>query len=172
MKSHQRGFISLVAIILLGITAVVGGTIATVSIRNSNPKPSSEAGIKAEEPALAPVSARVESSATTTTSASSRSVKPHVEPIKAVVEKKAVLYTKSKEICDQIALVQIDTSKRSLTEDIRVLCERIGKGRYQEGDELETATTWLKEKWELWLQVQKAEEPAKNRAIEIETNRP
>lgn len=171
MKSHQRGFIPLVAIILLGITAVVGGTIATVSIRNSNPKPSSEVGTKADEPVLAPVPARVESSATTTTSISPGVVKPPVEQIKAGVGKQIILDTKSKEICDQVALIQIDTSKRSLAEDVRVLCELIGKGRYQEGEELETATERLQEKWALWVEVQMAEEPAKTRAIEIETNR-
>lgn len=170
MKSHQRGFIPLVAIILLGITAVVGGTIATVSIRNSTPKSTLEVGAKADEPALAPVSARVESSTATTTNASSDSLKPPVGRIEAQDEKTLIL-DKSKEICDQIALVQIDTSKRSLTEDIRVLCELVAKGRYQEADDLEIATTKLKEKWELWLEVQKAEEPAKNRAIEIETKR-
>lgn len=171
MKSHQRGFIPLVAIILLGITAVVGGTIATVSIRNSTPKSTSEVGTKADGPALAPVSARVESSNPTKTNASSDSLKLPVERIRAQEEKTIILDAKSKEICDQIALVQIDTSKRSLTEDIRVLCELIAKGRYQEADDLEIATTKLKEKWELWLEVQKAEEPAKNRAIEIETKR-
>lgn len=168
MKSHQRGFIPLVAIILLGITVVVGGTIATVSIRNSSPKVDSEVNIKKDEPALAPASARVESFATSTTSTASVNSKPPVERIEAKIERQTVLDTKSKEICDQIALMQIDTSKRSLTEDIRVICERIKKGRYQEGDELEIATTWLQEKWDLWLKVQKAEEPAKTRSAEIE----
>lgn len=171
MQSHQRGFIPLVAIILLGITAVVGGTIATISIHNSNPKPDSEVDTKADEPALTPVSARVESSVTITTSTTSTEIKLPVEKTKTAIEKQIVVDTKTKEICDQIALVQIDTSKQSLARDIQVLCELIGSGHYQEIGEFETAKARLHEKWELWLQVQKAEEPAKNRAIEIEKRR-
>ena len=85
-----------------------------------------------------------------------------------MTEKQVVLDTKSKEICDQIASVQIDTSKQSLVEDMRVLCELIDKGRYQEGEELDTATTRLHEKWELWLKVQTAQESAESRAQDIE----
>lgn len=152
------------AIILLGLMAVGGGVIATISLKGHEKAPAPPE----QSDSLALVSARVESSATTTTSTSPAGAKLPVEQIEAEIGMRVVLDTKSKETCDQIALVQIDTSKRSLAEDIRVLCELIGKGRYEEGEELETATTRLQEKWELWVEVQKAEEPAKNRAEDIE----
>lgn len=152
------------AIILLGLVAVGGGVVATISLKGHEKAPASPE----QSDSLAPVAARVESSTTTTTSTSPTGTKPLVEQIEAEIGKRVILDTKSKEVCDQIALAQIETSKRSLAEDIQVLCELIGKGRYQEGEELETATAQLQEKWELWLKVQKAQEPAENRARDIE----
>lgn len=164
MRNSHRGFIPLVAIILLGLVAVSGGVVATMALKGQEKAPAPPDQIDS----LPPVAARVESSATTTTSTSPADAKPTVERIEAVTEKQVVLDTKSKEICDQMASVQIDVSKQSLAEDMKVLCELIDKGRYQEGEELDTALTRLHEKWELWLKVQKAEEPAKNRAQDIE----
>lgn len=66
MGQNSRGFIPLVAIILLGLIAIAGGTIATVSIRHNKPVEASVA--TSTEPTAtgtaysAPVQAQVESS--------------------------------------------------------------------------------------------------------------
>lgn len=71
MRSNTRGFIPLVAIVLLGLMAVAGGVIATVSIRH-NGKANAPVATSTEQAATsttysAPVRARVESSGADTT---------------------------------------------------------------------------------------------------------
>lgn len=149
MKSHQRGFIPLVAIILLGITAVVGGTIATVSIHNSNPKPSSEVGIKANEPALAPVSPRAESLAKNAEDTPTQQKVEQVEQNKTEARSLPTFSTTSVSICKEINSLQSEATARSLLQDMRVICEVYAKGGYNE-ERIESAERTLKEKWNLW----------------------
>jgi hypothetical protein len=150
MKSHQRGFIPLVAIILLGITAVVGGTIATVSIRNSNPKPSSEVGIKAEEPALAPVSARVESSEAGAKAGTSKPVSSNVEARKKTesAETSSALRDSTRKTC-ATAQEQDDLTGKGLITNIHALCDQLLKGNYT-SENIQDKEADLQEKWRLW----------------------
>lgn len=150
MNTHQRGFIPLVAIILLGITAVVGGTIATISIRNSNHRTISESDTKVDEPALAPVSARVESLAKDSQDTPSQPKPEHVEQIeKEKVIEVTTLDPKSQSICDQVIGMAPESTQRSLIQDMQVICEKYIKGSY-EGGRLESAKEMLQQKWQLW----------------------
>lgn len=96
----SRGFIPLVAIILLGLLVVAGGTIAAVSIQHNKP---SEASIATStEPATtstadsAPVRARVEGSGTSTAHTA-----PAI-PSTPVGQISATLDAGTKAICDQV----------------------------------------------------------------------
>lgn len=150
MKSHQRGFIPLVAIILLGITAVVGGTIATVSIHNSNPKPTSEVGTKVDGPALAPVSARVESSETRAEVITPKPVSSNVEASKKAeqAETSSILRDSTRKTCTS-AQEQDDLTGKGLITDIRALCDQLLKGNYTQ-ENIRDKEAALQEKWRLW----------------------
>lgn len=162
MRNSHRGFIPLVAIILLGLVAVGGGVVATISLK----APAASHATPGQTDSLPPVTSRVESSVTATASTSNSGVQAPVGQIEANVEAGISLDPRSKEICDRIAL-EPKPINPSLTGDLLTLCERLGKGDYSSAEEAE-ASGRLQEKWELWLKVQKAEEPAKNRAQDIE----
>lgn len=153
MKSHQRGFIPLVAIILLGITAVVGGTIATVSIHKSAPEPASgsvsDTTKPADTPASATVSTRVESLTKNTKDTPAQPKSGQVEQNKGEDQARPTFSSTSVAICDEVSSLQSETSARSLLQDMQVICEVYTKGGYS-NERIESAERTLKEKWSLW----------------------
>lgn len=153
MKSHQRGFIPLVAIILLGITAVVGGTIATVSIHKSVPEPVSESVSDTtkptDTPASATVSTRVESLTKDTKDTPAQPKSEQVKQNKGEDQARPTFSSTSVVICDEVSTLQSETSARSLLQDMQVICEVYTKGGYN-NERIESAERTLKEKWNLW----------------------
>lgn len=153
MKSHQRGFIPLVAIILLGITAVVGGTIATVSIHKSVSEPVSgsvsDTTKPADNPASATVSTRVESLAKNTKDTPAQQKSEQAEQDKREDRARPTFSSTSVAICDEVSSLQSETSARSLLQDMQVICEAYTKGGYN-NERIESAERTLKEKWNLW----------------------
>lgn len=126
MKTNTRGFIPLVAIILLGLTAIAGGTIATVSIQhNKQPiarAPEVEPIATTSSAYLAPVSTNVKSSTSRATST------PKVAQEARVGQITAILGTRTQQDCDdvkELAVVRNQKNKRSLTEDIQVICSQL-----------------------------------------------
>lgn len=152
MKSHQRGFIPLVAIILLGITAVVGGTIATVSISKSDPKPvvelAPDTARSTSTPALAPVSTSVEALAKDTQNTPAQ---PKTEGVEQNTKTQSFpTFSKgSLYICEKVKSLESDPNTRSLFQDIQGICEVYEKGGY-EIEEIESIEAKLAEKWNLY----------------------
>lgn len=153
MKSHQRGFIPLVAIILLGITAVVGGTIATVSIHKSVSEPVSgsvsDTTRPTSTPASAPVSPRVESLAKSTQDTPAQPKTKPVEQNKTEAQPLPTFSATSVSICKELSSLQSETAARSLLQDMQIICETYTKGGYDE-ERIVSAERTLKEKWNLW----------------------
>lgn len=150
MGKQHRGFIPLVAIILLGLTAVVGGAAATIYVRGG-PAVQELPAVPEEVVDLGSVSPQTATSTAPATveTPGEEKVAEEAQSLPTKVEVKIAPETLA--ICVEILKEEIDTSKRSLSEDIRVLCEGIKNGRYQEGEQLDRAVEWLHDKWELWL---------------------
>lgn len=154
--NSRRGFIPLVAIIAISIVVIAGGTAVTFSLTGDK---------KQEGPDISIVNTTNQETQGTTTNSTKEPFSSHTETlVKTKVQASpeiskttqedpnkpgVILEGQDKEICDTIAKQKIDTSKRSLAEDIRYLCERIPTGRYQ-GEELDRALETLQEKWRLW----------------------
>lgn len=144
-KQIQRGFIPLVAIILLGLIAIAGGTIATVSISRSNTELRPTATTTTEWADLAPVSARVES-----LEASEGFTQDKVE----VTTPEAFDDSEAKAICAEVMEQEVPGTP-SLIGQIHALCEKIHTK--DQGVDLEYTANVLKEKWELWQRTQEAQ---------------
>lgn len=118
MKINTRGFIPLVAIILLGLTAVTGGVIATVSIQhNRQPEVANKKSMDTStvNPAyLPPVSTNVRSSATVATSTR---ITVGQTPVKHVAAKGAI----SNYTYQYSALIE-DFLKNQTIENFRDFC--------------------------------------------------
>lgn len=148
MGIHKnRGFVPLVAIVLLGLVAVAGGAIATVSMQKTYVPAGQASGTVKEEADLAPVSPRVASSTPSTSVTAT-------EPVLAEV--KANLKPESEEICRQ-AKGEVVPSTPSLIGQIVTLCEQLEQPMT---DSAEQQDRWneleekLAEKWKLWLKTQ------------------
>jgi len=149
MGTHtHRGFVPLVAIILLGLVAVAGGTIATVSMQKTDVPEGQASDTVKEEAALAPVSPRVASSTSSTSMTAP-------EPVLAKI--RANLKPESKELCRK-AKAETVPSTPSLIGQIVTLCEQLEQPAT---DSAEQRDRWneleesLGEKWELWLKTQR-----------------
>lgn len=165
MHTTHRGFIPLVAIILLGLVAVAGGTIATVSMRSSGQKPAVVTDQATTTPSLeaysAPVSTRVASSTPTTrveeVEVSARLVTPDLSP-------------EAISICNEV-LQEPDPGKPSLLRDEQTLCKELQE---VEPDTPEQRERWselensLLEKHDLYMNVKKSEESSEERQRQIE----
>lgn len=162
--NYQKGFVPLVAIIAIGIAVIAGGTAVTLSLKGEPEKNTDtttklvasssvpvvqETANEAVTSLKATISSQAESSIASRTKSSPVASQTNTEDHS---KSEIRLSDKSKDICDTVANEKIDSTKRSLTEDIRVLCESIQKGKYQNED-LAIAIQKLNEKWQLWLQV-------------------
>ncbi len=149
MHTSHRGFIPLVAIVIVGLIVAAGGTIAAVSMRSSGEKPEeakSEVVTTTTEGAYSgPVSSRVESLEEDKEVVAPKSVSTSVE---ANVETKVEIRAGTREICAE-AQTKAEPSGRSLIADIHVLCEQLLKGNYTE-ENVRDKEQALKEKWQLW----------------------
>ena len=81
-----------------------------------------------------------------------------------------VLDKESKDICNQIGVKSVDTTKKSLLNDIALLCKNLQKGQYKE-EAYNLATINLKDKWSLWTKTQEIEKSAQDRTLEIESQK-
>lgn len=157
MRKAQRGFIPLMAIILLGILAVAGGTIATISIRHnqtaqqevratSTPE---QVGTATNTAYSAPVQARVESSHTPTTVTADSAAPAPVAQISPILDADA------KAICDNVGPASNTLTKaNSAKETTQLLCKRLNTS---ESNTPEQQKAWqqladsIKQKGKLWL---------------------
>lgn len=164
MKNNHRGFIPLVAIILLGLV-VAGGTVATISIQKSRSGESGGAVLE-QRPPLAPVSNGVESSGEVTTNTTSNQLSAPVGQIEPSVEVRVTVDPQIEEICGQARVME--ASKQSLLGSIQLLCDRVTTGQYPGVEGMIEVQESIEEKWSLWSKTQKTEESAQNRAKDIE----
>lgn len=159
MKNNtQRGFIPLVAIVILGIVAVAGGTVATISIRNVQNAPiekeqltiQEKDTVDAQEPGeapLGPVSAQEESSERNDKTLAPKSTSANVEANTTGRNIVAISET-TRQICNE-AENQDEPNTKSLIADIHALCEKLLKGNYAQED-IRSIEQSLAEKWRLW----------------------
>lgn len=123
MKTNTRGFIPLVAIILLGITAVAGGTIATVSIRHNKKLPETPVTVVAHATTTsstysAPVMAKVKSSTVHATSTAKQTQQTPVAQILATLD------IQTQKDCQDVSKLGIPSAK-SLISGIQIICKRL-----------------------------------------------
>lgn len=164
MNIRNRGFIPLVVIVLLGIAVAAGGTVATMSIRESKLSNTTATTTSEQEASLPPISPRVESSMQSTTSVTVGTKKEPVVQIEQKTTGITVLDSQSQTICNQIREKQPESAKRSLIQDMQVICEMYAKGAYQ-GERLDSAKKMLQEKWVLWLKTQEERKDENNKLV-------
>lgn len=152
----------MIAIIAIGIAVVAGGTAITITLKNKTDQTQSITEVESDSPVVSIHEEALSEATASSKGAISNQVKtsakaevnpsleaPRVnqrEPSKSVA-----LDERTQGICREIAKQEIDTSSRSITEDIRVLCKNLQVGKY-EGERLDKALTLLQEKYQLWLQ--------------------
>lgn len=146
MRKAHRGFIPLVAIILLGLLAIGGGTIAAVSIRSNKPAeaPTAKTDLATTTDAAysAPVSARVASSGAGSTTGQSIAVPTTVEQISGSVS------IETYQICSGARKTSSDASTKSLIGTVIALCNRSqGNLSPEQARDLDVS---IKEKWQLY----------------------
>lgn len=168
MHTKHRGFIPMVAVILLGLVAVAGGTIATISIRSADNEVS---GVEQQEVAQ---EAMTTSDAEITTEDNTTSVETKADAIALPIQMAApAVSVWAEETCAEAKDVPLPSPKasddevdgqtaelmdqqalarNSLIGQVHMLCVEIEGGISNE-EELRETEQALKEKWTLWLKV-------------------
>lgn len=162
MKKSARGFIPLVAIVLLGLVAVTGAAIVAVSIHNKTANEKavsvSSATSTSEQPSAptgttdsAPVSARVQSSGASATKTASDA------PSTPVAQISATLDADTKAICDQTGTQEPVTAGQPYTLGIPTWCKELQTPAADTSDQevrWQTLETKIKSAWKLTQQQQ------------------
>lgn len=142
----SKGFIPLVAIVVVGLIVAAGGTIAAVSIRSNKPAevPTAKADLATTTDAgySAPVSARVASSGANATSDTSTATPATVEQISGSVS------VETYQICASARKTSPDTNTKSLIGTVVALCDR--SQRNLSPEQARDLDVSIKEKWQLY----------------------
>lgn len=126
MGTHHRGFIPLVAIVLLGLVAMVGGVAATVYVRGEAEPVEDTAQ---ETSASVPISAQV---------ASSTETEAQIVPEEPAALVRATISSESRAICEEV--LSKPEAPKSLLGDAQAICRQFEK---LELDTLEQRERWL-----------------------------
>lgn len=151
MQAKSRGFIPLLAIVVLGLILAAGGTIATVSLRTPKAEPAPTTTVEVattttvatEGAPLGPVSSRVES-LEGSSGVEGSSEKP--APIEEIVDEQALqVYA----VCAGFEHVTTNSGTESLIGDIKGLCEKYWTGNSEQRREWAQTITEKQNLWEI-----------------------
>lgn len=167
MKNTQRGFIPLIAIIILGLTAVAGGTVAVISLQEPDLAPevvveNDDFNVKEipevkedenVEEFIEELEDEKEEAITT--------VQPPEEPLEVIVQPEKIVIEIDPwtiKICDDVS--DLSSSEDDIVEDLIELCDFVSKRDFDDEGELKSIEAKVENKWEIWEEVKRNNESA------------
>lgn len=167
MGIQHRGFIPLVAILLLSLVAVAGGTAAVIYVNNASAP---------EEPLQSSATESQETPGTTSPGTEQQTSSSVETPVAIKIETRLIappISARTKEICEDV-MARPAPGKPSLLQDAQTLCEQLGKPAE---DSVEQREQWislegrLEDRWNLKVQIDASNESSEERARTIDATR-
>lgn len=172
MNNAHRGFASLAALILLGLTVIAGGTATAIYLQKEHAAPEealgdvqeTQAATSTETGDTTPVSQDLEVSRALDTDTEVDADQDVSKPQTANVAAELQVSADTLQICESAAEIRVEGlansdseleenithARNSLIGNIRTTCEDLIAGNFSDAEDLKRLETNVAEKWQLW----------------------